>query len=98
MQGRNDCHRPPKSPIMRFALLATACAILMASSASAGPVEAGFYNDEDRLRSGFSADVRLFGCDTHAHAEWFDNDEDYLPDTIPPGGPPPRYDYYFFVC
>lgn len=84
---------------MRFALMAACCTLLMlVAPASAGPVEAGFYNDEDRLRSGFQADARTFGCHSHVHAEWFDNDEDYLPDTVPPGGPPPRYDYYFLVC
>ncbi len=81
---------------MRFALLATAALIFMVAPASADPVEAGFYNGDNR--SGFEADARTFGCYSHVHAEWFDNDGDYIPDTVPPGGPPPRYDYYFLVC
>lgn len=68
---------------------ATLLAAVPGALADDPEVDAGTWSDEDRLRGGVFVTASAADCHADARTIWFDNDGDGLPDTVPPGGPPP---------
>lgn len=76
----------------RLLPLLSLSSLVLAAAPTIADASVEVYHDEDRLRSGVSAEAEAGPCQAHAGVEYFDNDGDHLPDTVPPGGPPPRID------